>query len=122
MNLFSEMALFCWGDVYPILWLISCIHLQTSQELKQCYIGVTYNEKWQSGGVTYIDFYDLLLFLSILLTLMGSLSSPPPHSRLEIELLLQRGVKFEIEALSACSLSFLSEEYVPSKIQGGLFL
>lgn len=42
--------------------------------------------------------------------------------RLEIELMLQRGVKFEIEALSACSLSFLSEEYVPSKIQGGLFL
>ncbi|CAK9148859.1 unnamed protein product [Ilex paraguariensis] len=40
------------------------------------------------------------------------------HWRLELELLLQRGVKFEIEALSVHSISFLSEEYVPSKIQG----
>ncbi|KAL7249093.1 hypothetical protein ACSBR1_011287 [Camellia fascicularis] len=41
-----------------------------------------------------------------------------PHWRLELELLLQRGVKFEIEALSVHSLSFLSEEYIPSKIKG----
>lgn len=41
-----------------------------------------------------------------------------PHWRSEIELLLQRGVKFEIEALSVHSLSFLSDEYIPSKIQG----
>ena len=31
--------------------------------------------------------------------------------------MLQRGVKFEIEALSVHSLSFLSENYIPSKIQ-----
>ncbi|XP_019072494.1 meiotic recombination protein SPO11-1 isoform X7 [Vitis vinifera] len=39
------------------------------------------------------------------------------HWRLELELMLQRGVKFEIEALSVHSLSFLSENYIPSKIQ-----
>nr|XP_017251396.1 PREDICTED: meiotic recombination protein SPO11-1-like isoform X2 [Daucus carota subsp. sativus] len=43
-----------------------------------------------------------------------------PEWRLELELLLQRGVKFEIEALSAHSLSFLSEVYVPSKLKGEL--
>lgn len=42
--------------------------------------------------------------------------------RSEMELLLQRGVKFEIEALSVHSLSFLSEEYIPSKIQGGVHI
>ncbi|XP_059443137.1 meiotic recombination protein SPO11-1 [Corylus avellana] len=40
-----------------------------------------------------------------------------PKWRLELELMLQRGVKFEIEALSVHSLSFLSKEYIPSKIQ-----
>ncbi|CAL5392535.1 unnamed protein product [Camellia sinensis] len=45
-----------------------------------------------------------------------------PHWRLELELLLQRGVKFEIEALSVHSLSFLSEEYIPSKIKGGVHI
>uniref|UniRef100_A0A2N9FB41 DNA topoisomerase (ATP-hydrolyzing) n=1 Tax=Fagus sylvatica TaxID=28930 RepID=A0A2N9FB41_FAGSY len=43
-----------------------------------------------------------------------------PRWRLELELMLQRGVKFEIEALSVHSLSFLSKEYIPSKIQGGV--
>ncbi|KAK1398494.1 Meiotic recombination protein SPO11-1 [Heracleum sosnowskyi] len=45
-----------------------------------------------------------------------------PEWRLELEFLLQRGVKFEIEALSAHSLSFLSDVYVPSKIQGELYM
>ncbi|XP_057465265.1 meiotic recombination protein SPO11-1 isoform X2 [Actinidia eriantha] len=45
-----------------------------------------------------------------------------PHWRLELELLLQRGVKFEIEALSVHSLSFLSEEYIPTKIEGGVHI
>ncbi|XP_028114498.1 meiotic recombination protein SPO11-1 isoform X2 [Camellia sinensis] len=45
-----------------------------------------------------------------------------PHWRLELELLLQRGVKFEIEALSVRSLSFLSEEYIPTKIKGGVHI
>ena len=44
------------------------------------------------------------------------------HERLELELMLQRGVKFEIEALSVHSLSFLSKEYIPSKIQGGVHI
>jgi hypothetical protein len=44
------------------------------------------------------------------------------HERLELELMLQRGVKFEIEALSVHSLSFLSEEYIPSKIQLGVHI
>lgn len=39
------------------------------------------------------------------------------HSlRFELELLLNKRVKFEIEALSVHSLTFLSHEYLPSKI------
>ncbi|XAR67373.1 DNA topoisomerase (ATP-hydrolyzing) [Bertholletia excelsa] len=45
-----------------------------------------------------------------------------PHWRLELERLLQSGVKFEIEALSVHALSFLSEEYIPSKVKGGLHI
>ncbi|KAF4391258.1 hypothetical protein G4B88_016568 [Cannabis sativa] len=45
-----------------------------------------------------------------------------PQWRGELEVMLQRGVKFEIEALSVCALSFLSDEYLPSKIQGGLYI
>ncbi|KAH9804183.1 Meiotic recombination protein SPO11-1 [Citrus sinensis] len=40
-----------------------------------------------------------------------------PHWRSELELMLQSGVKFEIEAFCARSFSFLSEKYIPSKIQ-----
>ncbi|KAK1272558.1 Meiotic recombination protein SPO11-1 [Acorus gramineus] len=39
-----------------------------------------------------------------------------PRWRLELENMLQRGVKFELEALSASSISFLSEVYIPAKI------
>lgn len=31
--------------------------------------------------------------------------------------MLQKGVKFEIEAFSVHTLSFLSDQYIPSKIQ-----
>ncbi|XP_074320172.1 meiotic recombination protein SPO11-1 isoform X2 [Silene latifolia] len=37
--------------------------------------------------------------------------------RLELEMMLEKGVKFEIEALSVHSLSYLSEKYLPSKIK-----
>ncbi|XP_039055643.1 meiotic recombination protein SPO11-1 [Hibiscus syriacus] len=37
--------------------------------------------------------------------------------RSKLELMLQRGTKFEIEALSVHSLSFLAEVYIPCKIQ-----
>ncbi|CAJ1971504.1 unnamed protein product [Sphenostylis stenocarpa] len=40
-----------------------------------------------------------------------------PQWRLELKLMLQKGVKFEIEALSVHALSFLSESYIPSKIE-----
>ncbi|KAL6204998.1 hypothetical protein ACLB2K_022264 [Fragaria x ananassa] len=43
-----------------------------------------------------------------------------PHWRLELQLMLKSVVKFELEALSAHALSFLSTEYIPSKIQGGI--
>nr|POE57877.1 meiotic recombination protein spo11-1 [Quercus suber] len=45
-----------------------------------------------------------------------------PRWGLELELMLQRGLKFEIEALSVHSLSFLSKEYITSKIQGGVHI
>jgi DNA topoisomerase VI subunit A len=38
--------------------------------------------------------------------------------RLELKMMLQKGVKFEIEALSVHTLSFLTESYIPSKIHG----
>lgn len=45
-----------------------------------------------------------------------------PEWRFEMELLLQRGFKCEIEALSVQSLSFLSEEYLPSKIHDRAYI
>ncbi|KAJ0684696.1 putative DNA topoisomerase (ATP-hydrolyzing) [Helianthus annuus] len=45
-----------------------------------------------------------------------------PQWRLELQLLLQSGVKFETEALSVHSLDFLSKQYLPSKIQGEIQL
>ncbi|CAL1384727.1 unnamed protein product [Linum trigynum] len=45
-----------------------------------------------------------------------------PEWRSELELMLQRGVKFEIEALAVHSISFLSQQYLPSKIHGGLHM
>ncbi|CAL9100407.1 unnamed protein product [Musa textilis] len=44
-----------------------------------------------------------------------------PKWRMELEVMLQNGVKFEIESLSVNSLSFLSE-YIPMKIQDGSYL
>ncbi|MED6196289.1 hypothetical protein PIB30_046102 [Stylosanthes scabra] len=41
-----------------------------------------------------------------------------PQWSLELKMMLEKGVKFEIEALSVHNLSFLSESYLPSKIQG----
>ncbi|XP_017428460.2 meiotic recombination protein SPO11-1 isoform X5 [Vigna angularis] len=45
-----------------------------------------------------------------------------PQWRLELKLMLQKGVKFEIEALSAHALSFLSDSYIPSKIEHKLIM
>ncbi|BFG31216.1 hypothetical protein CerSpe_174900 [Prunus speciosa] len=42
--------------------------------------------------------------------------------RLELQLMLERGVKFEFEALSVHELNFLSAVYIPSKIQGGVYI
>ncbi|XP_051178274.1 meiotic recombination protein SPO11-1 [Lolium perenne] len=42
-----------------------------------------------------------------------------PEWRSELEAMLEKGVKFEIEALSASSISFLSQEYIPQKIKLG---
>ncbi|XP_044984830.1 meiotic recombination protein SPO11-1 isoform X2 [Hordeum vulgare subsp. vulgare] len=40
-----------------------------------------------------------------------------PEWRLKLEEMLEKGVKFEIEALSSSSISFLSQEYIPQKIK-----
>ncbi|KAL3643073.1 hypothetical protein CASFOL_013888 [Castilleja foliolosa] len=45
-----------------------------------------------------------------------------PYWRSELQLMLDVGVKFEIEALSAQSITFLSENYLPSKIRGGEYI
>ncbi|XP_042433598.1 meiotic recombination protein SPO11-1 isoform X4 [Zingiber officinale] len=46
------------------------------------------------------------------------LSKEAPQWRKELEVMVQKGMKFEIEALSSNSLSFLSE-YIPEKIHEG---
>ncbi|KAL9230004.1 hypothetical protein vseg_005407 [Gypsophila vaccaria] len=40
-----------------------------------------------------------------------------PQWSLELEMMLEKSVKFEIEALSVHSLSYLSNEYLPSKLK-----
>eukprot|EP00268_Persea_americana_P048923 TRINITY_DN5203_c2_g1_i14.p1 TRINITY_DN5203_c2_g1~~TRINITY_DN5203_c2_g1_i14.p1 ORF type:complete len:219 (-),score=41.12 TRINITY_DN5203_c2_g1_i14:225-881(-) len=45
-----------------------------------------------------------------------------PQWRSELGIMLQRGMKFEIEAFSVSSFSFLSDEYIPSKIQDGVYI
>ncbi|CAN6557686.1 unnamed protein product [Malus baccata var. baccata] len=45
-----------------------------------------------------------------------------PQWRLELQLMLERGVKFELEALSVHEINFLSEVYIPSKIQSGVHI
>ncbi|KAM1342951.1 hypothetical protein ACFX14_007303 [Malus domestica] len=45
-----------------------------------------------------------------------------PQWRFELKLMLERGVKFELEALSVHEINFLSEVYIPSKIQGGVHI
>ncbi|KAJ4734170.1 Meiotic recombination protein SPO11-2 [Rhynchospora pubera] len=42
-----------------------------------------------------------------------------PQWRTELIMMLHKGVKFEIEALSAISFAFLSEVYIPTKIEHG---
>ncbi len=72
-----------------------------------------------------VKFCDISWYFSIILVCLNHaviLSGIFIHERLELELMLQRGVKFEIEALSVHSLSFLSKEYIPSKIQGGVHI
>ncbi|KAI3945274.1 hypothetical protein MKX01_035035 [Papaver californicum] len=45
-----------------------------------------------------------------------------PQWRSELEIMLRTGVKFEIEALSVSSISFLSEKCISSKVQHGVFI
>ncbi|VAI22035.1 hypothetical protein VPH35_085449 [Triticum aestivum] len=45
-----------------------------------------------------------------------------PEWRLKLEAMLEMGVKFEIEALSASSISFLSQEYIPQQIRLGRYI
>lgn len=69
----------------------------------------------------FISFHIFLkydLFINLWLCQM-CLFIPICPCRLELEIMLQKGVKFEIEALSVNSQSFLSDWYIPSKIQHG---
>ncbi|KAG0467012.1 hypothetical protein HPP92_018026 [Vanilla planifolia] len=50
-----------------------------------------------------------------------NLQQEAPRWRVELEAMLQRGLKFEIEALSTTSISFLSQ-YIPIKIQEGGYI
>ncbi|KAF8414255.1 hypothetical protein HHK36_002255 [Tetracentron sinense] len=75
--------------------------------------------QWRSNSV----FFRIFLLLSMVTwTISADYVTYIPHDRSELDIMLQRGVKFEIEALSVSSISFLSEEYIPSKIQGGVHI
>lgn len=73
---------------------------------------------WRSGFVILYSSFSLLLFSTSLLKVRLMFS----YLRSELELMLEKGVKFEIEALSAHSLSFLSDNYLPSKIVKGAYI
>ncbi|KAF2288961.1 hypothetical protein GH714_023118 [Hevea brasiliensis] len=102
-----------------------CIVITIRGELKPCYSDATCKGKYHNGGrirnLKDILIPVLLCNSLILLDYMCLKSDILFHERLELESMLQR-VKFEIEALSVRSLSFLSEQYIPSKIQGGLHI
>ncbi|KAK4841982.1 hypothetical protein QYF36_013673 [Acer negundo] len=64
---------------------------------------------WLGGLVHFLQISKNTIFLS------------SEGRRSELELMLQRGVKFEIEALPVQSLPFLADVYIPSKIQGAIY-
>eukprot|EP01018_Ginkgo_biloba_P003655 Gb_23592 [translate_table: standard] len=45
-----------------------------------------------------------------------------PEWRSQLDMMWMKGIKFEIEAISASSFSLLSENYIPSKIRDGLYI
>ncbi|KAK4439708.1 Meiotic recombination protein SPO11-1 [Sesamum alatum] len=73
---------------------------------QQCLLPLTAEDKQKAGGLLNRCYMEREV----------------PYWRSELQLMLDRGVKFEIEALSAHSLTFLSENYLPSKIQEGAYI
>ncbi|KAH6822754.1 Spo11/DNA topoisomerase VI [Perilla frutescens var. hirtella] len=73
---------------------------------QQCLLNLTAEDKQKAEGILHRCYMEREV----------------PHWRSELQLLLDRGVKFEIEALSANSLTFLSDNYLPSKIKRGVHL
>lgn len=84
---------------------------QIKERRRQYYLDATYSAKRQIGGRTFN-------FLLRKIAAITKLAVPIACGRFELELMLHRGVKFEIEAFSVHSLSYLSREYIPSKIHG----
>lgn len=106
-------------SVFLICWR-SCLTCQTRVELKPCYKDATCVERYNIGGKIFYH-YSSSFLLSLLHALPFSTKSTS-SLRLELESMLERGVKFEIEALSVHNISFLSDEYLPSKIESELTL
>ncbi|KAL0362918.1 UNVERIFIED_CONTAM: Meiotic recombination protein SPO11-1 [Sesamum calycinum] len=73
---------------------------------QQCLLPLTAEDKQKAGGLLNRCYMEREV----------------PYWRSELQLMLDRGLKFEIEALSAHSLTFLSENYLPSKIQEGAYI
>ncbi|XP_020553942.1 meiotic recombination protein SPO11-1 isoform X2 [Sesamum indicum] len=73
---------------------------------QQCLLPLTAEDKQKAGGLLNRCYMEREV----------------PYWRSELQLMLDRGIKFEIEALSAHSLTFLSENYLPSKIQEGAYI
>ncbi|CAN4103926.1 unnamed protein product [Withania somnifera] len=93
--------------VYEIQWL--GVFLQDSDNYsipQQCLLPLTVEDKRKVQAMLHRCY----------------LQREVPKWRFELELLLHKGVKFEIEALSVHSLTFLSHEYLPSKIHNGGYI
>ncbi|KAG0495231.1 hypothetical protein HPP92_006225 [Vanilla planifolia] len=75
------------------------------QPLDRCLLSLTSEEKKKAESML----------------LRCNLQQEAPRWRVELEAMLQRGLKFEIEALSTTSISFLSQ-YIPLKIQEGGYI
>ncbi|KAI3845152.1 hypothetical protein MKX03_019819 [Papaver bracteatum] len=73
---------------------------------KRCLLPLTAEDKKKAGAML----------------LRCYLHQEAPQWRSELEIMLKTGVKFEIEALSVSSISFLSEKYISSKVQNGVFI
>lgn len=105
--------------LFPLLSFLTGdnFHSQIRKGLKQCCLDATWSVKCHNGGRYQQTSMCFCIHISSKSTKTRLWLKRFGRLRLELETMLKRGVKFEIEALSVHSLAFLSEVYIPSKIR-----